>query len=84
MNGALYMDKNNNVCFSKKVSDEAVRKIIKIFDKYDCAFIVQTLNGIRSRFTYDELLANFAEHMVEIGWAASLQQAHEKMVDFNF
>ena len=84
MNGALYMDKNNNVCFSKKISDEAVKKVIKIFDKYDCDFIVQTLEGIRSRHTYEELIEHFAEHMVEIGWATTLQQAHEKMKDFNF
>ena len=29
-------------------------------------------------------MASFAEHMVEIGWATNLQQAHEKMTDFNF
>ena len=67
MNGALYMDKNNIVCFSKKIADEAVKKIIEIFDKYDCDFIVQTLEGIRSRHTYEELIEHFAEHMVEIG-----------------
>ena len=76
--------KNNNVCLYKKVSDDAVRKVIEIFDKYDCDFIVQTLEGIRSRHTFEELVANFAEHMVEIGWATTLKQAHLKMKDFNF
>lgn len=84
LNGALYIDKEEKPVIAKTIEDDAVRQIIRIFDEYGCDFTVQTLHGIRSRHTYEEMIDIYANHMVEIGWARDVKQAYEKMGDVNF
>lgn len=84
LNGALYIDKEEKPVIAKTIADDAVRQIIRIFDEYGCDFTVQTLHGIRSRHTYEEMIDIYANHMVEIGWARDVKQAYEKMGDVNF
>lgn len=84
LNGALYIDKDENAIIAKTIADDAVRQIIRIFDAHGCDFTVQTLHGIRSRHTYEEMIDIYANHMVEIGWARDVKQAYDKMDDVNF
>ena len=84
MNGACYMDENNQLDLFKPIPYEKVKEIIDTFDKVQSDFTILTSEGIRSRHTYEELIDNYIEHVMEIGWASTYEQAKKEIEEDNF